>query len=81
MDKRTTQSLKIRTIQQGDRSADKHVQEFEKAALEAGYEGYPLVVEFKCSLNSGLRRRLMELWPMPVTIQQWYDEAIMMDCQ
>jgi len=80
-DKRTTQLLKIRTIQQGDRSVDEHVQEFEKAALEAGYEGYPLVVEFKCLLNSGLRRRLTELWPMPVTIQQWYDEAIMMDCQ
>jgi len=80
-DKRTTQSLKIRTIQQGDRSADEHVQEFEKAALEAGYEGYPLVVEFKHSLNAGLQRRLTELWPMPVTIEQWYDEAITMDCQ
>jgi len=68
MDKRTTQSLKIRTIQQGERSADEHVQEFEKAALEAGYEGYPLVVKFKCSLNSGLRRRLVELWPIPMTI-------------
>jgi len=41
-DKRTTQSLKIRTIQQGDRSADEHVQKFEKAALEAGYEEYSL---------------------------------------
>jgi len=80
-DKRTTQSLKIRTIQQGDRSADKHVQEFEKAALEAGYEGYPLAVEFKRSLNAGLQRRLMELQPMPVTIEQWYDEAITMDRQ
>jgi len=80
-DKRTTQSLKIRTIQQGDRSADEHVQEFEKAALEAGYEGYPLVVEFKCSLNAGLRRRLMELRPMPMTIEQWYDGAITMDYQ
>jgi len=69
-DKRTTQLLKIRKNQQGDRSADEHIQEFEKAALEAGYEGYHLVVEFKCLLNSGLRRRLMELWPMPVTIQQ-----------
>ena len=66
---------------QEDRLADEHVQEFEKAALEASYEGYPLVVEFKYLLNSGLRRRLMELWPMPMTIQQWYDEAIMMDCQ
>jgi len=60
---------------------DEHVQEFEKAALEAGYKGYPLVVEFKRLLNSGLRRRLMELQPMPMTIQQWYDEAITMDCQ
>jgi len=80
-DKRTIQLLKIRTIQQGDRWADKHVQEFEKAALEAGYEGYPLVVEFKHSLNAGLQRRLTELWPMPVTIEQWYDEAITMDRQ
>ena len=62
-DKRTTQSLKIRTIQQGDRLVDEHVQEFEKATLEAGYKGYPLVVEFKHSLNSGLRRRLTELRP------------------
>jgi len=60
---------------------DEHVQEFEKAVLEAGYEECPLVVEFKCSLNSGLKRRLTELRPMPVTIEQWYDEAIMMDCQ
>jgi len=80
-DKRTMQSLKIRTIQQGDRSVDEHVQEFEKAALEAGYEGYLLVVEFKRSLNAGLWRRLMELWPMPLTIEQWYNEAIMMNCQ
>ena len=71
IDKRTTQLLKIiRTIQQEDRSSDEHIQEFEKAVLEAGYKGYPLVVEFKCSLNSGLKRRLMELQPMPVTIQQ-----------
>ena len=47
MDKRTTQSLKIHTMQQGDKPMDKHVQDFEKAALEAGYDGYPLVVEFK----------------------------------
>jgi len=80
-DKRTTQSLKIRTLQQGDKSADEHVQIFEKAVLEAGYKGYPLVVEFKCSLNAGLGRRLTELRPMPMTIEQWYDKAIMMDRQ
>ena len=46
-DKRTTMSLKIRTMIQGDKHVDEHVQEFQRAALEAGYEGYPLVVEFK----------------------------------
>ena len=47
MDKRTTQSLKICMMQQGDKPVDKHDQDFEKAILEAGYDGYPLFVEFK----------------------------------
>jgi hypothetical protein len=80
-DKRTTMSLKIRTMVQGEKTADEHVQEFEKAALEADYEGYPLVVEFKRSLNPALRRRVSELRPAPVTIDQWYNEAITIDRQ
>ena len=68
-------------MQQGDKPADEHVQDFEKAMLEAGYDGYPLVVEFKRSLNQGLRRCLTELHPGPVTIEQWYDEAIRTDRQ
>ena len=80
-DKRTTMSLKIRTMQQGDKHADEHVQEFQRAALEAGYEGYPLVVEFKRSLNAGLRRQLQNLRPQPITIGQWYKEAITVDRQ
>ena len=36
-DKRTTQSLKIWTMQQGDKPMDEHVQDFEKAVLEASY--------------------------------------------
>ena len=80
-DKRTTMSLKIRTMVQGDKHADEHVQEFQRAALEAGYEGYPLVVEFKRSLNAGLRRQLQNLRPQPITIGQWYKEAITVDRQ
>ena len=80
-DKRTTMSLKIHTMLQGDKHADEHVQEFQRAALEAGYEGYPLVVEFKRSLNAGLRRQLQNLRPQPITINQWYNEAITVDRQ
>ena len=47
MDKQATMSLKIRTMMQGNRTAEEPVQDFEKAALEAGYEGFPLIVEFK----------------------------------
>ena len=39
---------------QENRTADEHIQDCEKAALEAGYEGYPLIVEFKQSLHSVL---------------------------
>ena len=55
MDKQTTMSSKIRTMMQGDKPTDEHVQDFEKAAMEAEYEGKPLIAEFKRSLNVGLR--------------------------
>ena len=47
MDKQATMLLKICTMMQGDKTADEHIQDFEKAALEASYEGFPLIVEFK----------------------------------
>ena len=53
-DKLTTASLKLRTIIQGDKHADEHVQDFEKAAMDADYDGYPLIVEFKHFLNLAL---------------------------
>jgi len=31
---------------------EKFVQEFRRAAKESGYEGRPLIEEFKCSINS-----------------------------
>ena len=40
-------SYQIHTMMQGERMADEHVQDFEKAALEAGYKGFLLIVEFK----------------------------------
>ena len=53
-DKWATMSLKVRTMMQGDKTADEHIQDFEKAALEAGYEGFLLIVEFKQSLHPAL---------------------------
>ena len=80
-DKWATMLLKICTMMQGDKTADEHVQDFEKAALEAGYEGFPLIVEFKQSLHPALRKRLSEIRPQPITIQEWYNESITIDRQ
>ena len=68
-------------MMQGDKSADEYVQDFEKAALEAGYEGFPLIVEFKQSLHPALRKRLSEVQLQPVTIEEWYNEAMTIDRQ
>ena len=74
-------SLKIHTMMQGDKTADEHVQDFEKASLEASYEGFLLIVEFKRSLHPTLRKRLSEIQPQPATIQEWYNEAITINRQ
>ena len=73
--------LKVQTMMQGDKTVEEHVQDFEKAALEAGYEGFPLIVEFKRSIHPVLRKRLSEIRPQPVTIEEWYNEAITIDRQ
>ena len=66
---------------QGDRTAEEHVQDFEKAALKAGYEEFPLIVEFKRSIHPALQKHLSEIRPQPITIQEWYNEAIMINRQ
>ena len=45
------------------------------------YEGFPLIVEFKWLLHPALRKCLSEIWPQLVTIQEWYNEAIIIDRQ
>ena len=59
--------------------AEEHVQDFEKAALEAGYEGFSLIVEFKRSIHPALQKQLLEIRPQPISIQEWYNEAITSD--
>ena len=66
---------------QEDKHADEHVQDFEKAAMDADYNRYPLIVEFKCSLNPALYKWLTELRPMPVMIIDWYREVVTLDWQ
>ena len=58
---------------------EEFVQEFKRAARGSGYEGRPLVEEFKRGMNGGIRRKLMEAENPPTSIEQWYRRATALD--
>ena len=55
-----TKAAELRKIEQEGRTIEEFVQEFKRAARGSGYEGRPLIEEFKRGINGGIRRKLME---------------------
>ena len=45
----------------------------------SGYEGRPLVEEFKRGMNGGIRRKLMEVENPLTSIENWYRRATVLD--
>jgi len=68
-EKRKIEQLK--TIEQGERTCDEYVQKFKKVTRRSGYEGRPLIEEFKQGLNGAIRRKLAEAEELPTTIGEW----------
>jgi len=54
---------------------EEFVQEFKRAARGSGYEGRPLVEEFKRGMNGVIRRKLIEVENQPGSIEQWFRRA------
>jgi len=69
----------LRKLEQGGKTMEEYVQEFKRAARGSGYEGRPLVEEFKRGINGGIRRKLMEAENPPTSIEQWYKRATALD--
>ena len=69
----------LRKLEQGGRTIEEFVQEFKRAARGSGYEGRPLVEEFKREMNGGIRRKLMEGENSLASIEQWYRRAMALD--
>jgi len=69
----------LQTIEQGGRTCDEYVQEFKKVARGSGYEGRPLIEEFKRGLNGTIRRKLAEAEEPPTTIGEWQERAVRLD--
>ena len=72
-------AAELRKMEQGGKTMEEFVQEFKRAARGSGYEGRPLVEEFKRGMNGGIRRKLMEVENPPASIEQWYRRAIALD--
>ena len=72
-------AAELRKLEQGGRTMEEFVQEFKRAARGSGYEGRPLVEEFKRGMNRRIRRKLMEAENLPASIEQWYRRATALD--
>jgi len=72
-------AAELRKLEQGGRTMEEFIQEFKRAARGSGYEGRPLVEEFKRGMNGGIRRKLMEVENPLASIEQWYRRAMALD--
>jgi len=70
---------KLRKLEQGGKTMEEFVQEFKRAARGSGYEGQPLVEEFKRGMNEGIRRKLIEAENPPTSMKNWYRRATALD--
>jgi len=67
------------TIEQEGRTCNKYVQEFKKVTRRSGYEGRPLIEEFKRELNGTIRRKLAKAEEPPTTIGEWQEKVVRLD--
>ena len=75
----SVKAAELRKLEQGGRTMEEFIQEFKRAARGSGYEGRPLIEEFKRGMNGGIQRKLMEAENPPTSIEQWYRRATALD--
>jgi len=69
-DEESVKVAELKKIKQGERTIEEFVQDFKRVAKESGYEGHPLIEEFKQGMNGNIRRKLMEAENQPCSIEQ-----------
>jgi len=75
----SVKAAELRKMEQEGKTMEEFVQEFKRAARGSGYEGRPLIEEFKRGMNRTIRRKLMETEDQPSSIEQWYRRATALD--
>ena len=70
---RNEESVKVaelKKMKQGGQNMEEFIQDFKRVAKDNGYEGQPLIEEFKRGMNGAIRRKLMETENQPGSIKQ-----------
>jgi len=57
-DKETSKVAELRRLEQGEKIMEEFMQEFRRAVRGSGYEGRPLIEEFKRGINRMICQRL-----------------------
>ena len=78
-EKEATKVAELRRLEQGGRTMEECVQIYKRIARGSGYEGRPLVEEFKRGMNGGIRRKLMKVENPPISIENWYRRVTVLD--
>jgi len=78
-DEKSVKVAELKKIKQEGRMIEEFVQNFKRVARGSGYEGRPLIKEFKQGMNGNIRRKLMEAENQPCSIEQWFKRAIALD--
>ena len=78
-EKESVKVAELKKLEQEERMMEEFVQEFRRAVRGSGYEGCPLIEEFKEGMNATIRRRLMEVENQLDSIEQWFRRATALD--
>ena len=78
-DEESVKVVELKKIKQGGRMMEEFVQDFKRVARGSGYEGHPLIEEFKWGMNGSIRRKLMEAENQLCSIEQWFKRVIALD--
>ena len=63
-------AVELRKLEQEEKTIEKFLQEFKRAARDSRYEGRPLIEEFKRGMNGTIRRKLIGAKNQPASIEQ-----------
>ena len=75
----SVKAAELRKLEQEGRMIEEFVHEFKRVARGSGYEGWPLVKEFKRGMNGTIRKKLMKAENQPGSIEQWFRRVTALD--